>query len=82
MILKKLTNNNMYHKIWSTSIIHEIRQLPTIKEQPITHDIMEVRKKLGEGLIICKLLMQKTGNIDRAVTLYNDICMKLSKGIK
>ena len=72
----------MYNKVRSTNIIREIRQLPTIKEHPIMHDIMEVRHKLGEGVIICKLLMQKTGNIDEAVTLYNNIMVKLSKGIK
>jgi len=61
----------MYNKEYD--ILKKLNQLENKIEQPSYNDCLELRQKLYCGLYICKVLLQKTGDIDKAVELYNNL---------
>ena len=34
----------------------------------------ELRKAIGQGIIVCKTLLSRTGDVNKAVELYNKVC--------
>ena len=40
-------------------------------EEPTLDELIEIRNKIGQGLILCKELYKKTGSVKEAVITYN-----------
>ena len=40
---------------------------------PTTDELMQIRKATSEGLCLCKKLYKKSGSVEKAFKLYNDI---------
>lgn len=39
-------------------------------EEPTLDELIEIRNKIGQGLILCKELYKKTGSVKEAVITY------------
>lgn len=61
----------MYNK--EHDILNKLNQFENKIEKPLYNDCIELRQKIYCGLYICKVLLQKTGDINKAVELYNKL---------
>lgn len=61
----------MYHILESRKLTESLNSLPTVRE---THfdDVIEIRRSIGQGAYVCKLLAQKSYTNEDAVKLFHD----------
>lgn len=68
----------MYDVLKSNKIRNELNELPDKRQEVSMDDVKEVRKKLGYGYVICKLLVQKSSDNVEAVQLFHQTIKKIN----
>lgn len=59
----------MYHILESRKLTKSLNSLPTVREIHFD-DVTEIRRSIGQGAYVCKLLAQKS--YTNAVKLFHD----------
>lgn len=59
----------MYNIIKNNRLRQALESLPTIREVNFS-DVIEIRRKTGQGCYICKLLAQKSQDNEHAIELF------------
>lgn len=68
----------MYDVLKTNKIRNELNELPDKRPEVSIDDIKEVRRKLGYGYVICKLLVQKSSDNVEAVQLFHQTMKKIN----
>lgn len=66
-------NHNAHDKL-----MKKINQSSNEMHNVTMEDILALRKIIGEGCMFCKTLLRKTGDVNKAVELYNKVCYENS----
>lgn len=64
----------MFNHITYNNLIKKVKQSSNEIYYVTVEDILALRKIIGEGCMLCKVLLSKTGDINKAVELYNKVC--------
>lgn len=68
----------MFNHIARGKLIKKIEQSSNETYSVTVEDILALRHIIGEGCMFCKTLLSKTGDVNKAVELYNKVCYENS----
>ena len=60
------------------NLIKKIEQSSNETYSVTVEDILALRHIIAEGCMLCKMLLSKTGDVNKAVELYNKVCYENS----
>lgn len=69
----------MYCILFNTGLSKELKNFPIVREVSFP-DIIEIRKYTGLGLYLCKLLAQRSRNVEEAIDLLNKVLLNIENG--
>jgi len=67
----------MYNILKANKITEMLNNLPRKREHITMEEVLEMRKRIGQGCSLCKRFLDKANNVDEAVELYHNIMKKL-----
>ena len=62
---------NMYNILESRKLTEPLNHLPTVREVHFS-DVIEIRRSIGQGVYVCKLLAQKSYTNEDAIKFFYD----------
>ena len=68
----------MFNHIAHGKLIRKIEQSSNETYSVTVEDILALRHIIGESCMFCKTLLSKTGDVNKAVELYNKVCYENS----
>lgn len=69
----------MYHILKSYKLTESLNSLPTVREIHFD-DVTEIRRSIGQGIYVCKLLAQKSYTNEDAIKLFHDKMKEICNG--
>ena len=68
----------MFNHIARRNLIKRIEQSSNETYSVTVKDVLALRHIIAEGCMLCKILLSKTGDVNKAVELYNKVCYENS----
>lgn len=68
----------MYNIIATERLLKSIRNYSDETYPVCWKSCFELRKVIGQGIVVCKELLSKTGDVNKAIELYNKVCYENS----
>lgn len=68
----------MFNHIARRNLIKRIEQSSNETYSVTVKDVLALRHIIAEGYMLCKILLSKTGDVNKAVELYNKVCYENS----
>lgn len=68
----------MFNHIAHGKLIKKIEQSSNETYSVTVKDVLALRHIIAEGCMLCKILLSKTGDVNKAVELYNKVCYENS----
>lgn len=69
----------MYCILSNARLSTELKNFPIVREVSFP-DIIEIRKHTGLGVYLCKLLAQRSRNVEEAIDLLNKVLLNIKNG--
>lgn len=63
----------MFNRTIHSNLIKKIEQSSNETYSVTVKDILALRHIIGEGCMLCKALLSKTGDVNKAIELYNKV---------
>ena len=63
----------MFNRIARNNLIKKIEQSSNETYNVTVKDVLALRHIIGEGCMFCKILLSKTGDVNKAIELYNKV---------
>ena len=67
----------MFNHISNKQLLKTIRDYSSLEHPVNIEDISILRRRIGQGIIICKELLKRCNSIEEAVRLYNSACLNV-----
>lgn len=67
----------MFNHIRNKQLLKTIRSYSDLEHPVSIEDVSALRKRIREGIIVCKELIKRCNNIEEAECLYNKACLSV-----